>query len=90
MDEIEVTVTRYNVTALIGWAGIAIGLVAAALQYFNPSMPGFALLYRRRNHRYRHPRRPIAHGVCAASTRQEVVMMVGHHSSRTRIPFFIL
>ena len=44
MDEIELTVTRYNVTALIGWAGIAIGLIGAALQDFRPSMSWFLFL----------------------------------------------
>lgn len=37
--EIEVVVTRYNITALIGWAGIMVGLIGAVAQYFNPSSP---------------------------------------------------
>ena len=44
MTEIEVTVTRYNLTALIGWAGIALGLIGTAVQYFSPSWHGFVFL----------------------------------------------
>jgi len=33
--ETEVTVTRYNVTALIGWLGLGIGLVGCIAQYFH-------------------------------------------------------
>lgn len=43
-SELEVTVTRYNLTAVIGWAGIALGLVGAAVQYFYPSGLGFVFL----------------------------------------------
>lgn len=42
--ETEVTVTRYNVTALIGWLGLGIGLVGCIAQYFHPSAIGFAFL----------------------------------------------
>lgn len=40
----EITVTRYNVTAFIGWVGILIGLVGCAIQFFHPSAVGFAFL----------------------------------------------
>ena len=38
--ETEVTITRYNVAALLGWVGLIIGLVGGVLQYFYPSSPG--------------------------------------------------
>ncbi len=44
MDELKLTVTRYNVAALLGWAGLLTGLVGAAMLYFAPSMPRFAFL----------------------------------------------
>ncbi len=40
----ELTITRYNFAAMMGWAGILIGLVGAAVQYFVPSAPGIYLL----------------------------------------------
>lgn len=40
----ELTITHYNITALIGWAGILLGLVGAAIQYFVPSAPGIYYL----------------------------------------------
>lgn len=40
----ELTITRYNITALIGWFGILIGLVGALVQYFVPSSPGIYFL----------------------------------------------
>ncbi|UTM01292.1 hypothetical protein MID00_17635 [Alcaligenes sp. NLF5-7] len=42
--ETKITITRYNVTAMIGWAGICVGLIGCAVQYFVPSPVGFALL----------------------------------------------
>jgi hypothetical protein len=42
--ETKITVTRYNVTTLIGWIGLLLGLVGAALQFFTPSPIGFAFL----------------------------------------------
>jgi hypothetical protein len=44
MNELEVKVTRYNVTTLIGWGAIVFGLVGAGLQFFFPSMPGIVFL----------------------------------------------
>jgi hypothetical protein len=38
------TITRYNITALIGWVGVIVGLVGASVQYFIPSAPGIYLL----------------------------------------------
>lgn len=42
--ETELTITRYNVAALLGWAAIGIGLVGGAVQYFVPSAPGVYFL----------------------------------------------
>lgn len=42
--EAELTITRYNIAALIGWAGVVIGLVSATVQYFVPSAPGIYFL----------------------------------------------
>ena len=32
--ETEITITRTNVTALLGWLGLLIGLIGGAVQYF--------------------------------------------------------
>ncbi len=42
--EIEVTATRFNVTALIGWASLCVGVVTSALQCFFPTPVGFVFL----------------------------------------------
>lgn len=42
--ETEITITRYNFTTMIGWAGICVGLIGGAVQYFVPSLVGFAFL----------------------------------------------
>lgn len=34
----------FQITALLGWVAVVIGLIGAALQYFQPSWPGFAFL----------------------------------------------
>ena len=44
MNDIELKVTRYNVAALIGWAGITLGLIGAVMHYFSPSYVGFLFL----------------------------------------------
>ena len=44
MNKIRVKVTQYNLIALVGWAGIAVGLIGAVSQYLSPSMPGFVFL----------------------------------------------
>lgn len=36
--------TTYNITALLGWVAVVIGLIGAALQYFHPSWLGFFFL----------------------------------------------
>ena len=41
--KIEVTITKYNRTAAIGWTDIAVGLTGMLAQYLMPSMPGFIL-----------------------------------------------
>ncbi|MFJ3463496.1 hypothetical protein [Achromobacter spanius] len=43
MNKIQVKV-QYNLIALMGWAGVAVGLVGAVAQYLSPSMPGFVFL----------------------------------------------
>lgn len=40
MMETEITVTRLNLIALIGWVGFFLGLLGGALQYLHPSLPG--------------------------------------------------
>ena len=40
----EITATHYNVTAIIGWFGLLVGLMGCAVQYFAPSVLGFVFL----------------------------------------------
>lgn len=40
----EITKTRYNLTALIGWAAIVIGLVSAGVQLYKGSASSIILL----------------------------------------------
>ena len=40
----EITVTKYNVTAALGWLGLIIGLVSGVIQYFSPSSPAIWFL----------------------------------------------
>lgn len=42
--KIKVYRTTYNTAALLGWIAVVIGLIGAALQYFQPSWLGFAFL----------------------------------------------
>lgn len=42
--EMEITITRYNVGALLGWAGLFVGAIAGIGQYFYPTPIGFAAL----------------------------------------------
>ncbi|WP_304350847.1 hypothetical protein [Comamonas testosteroni] len=42
--KIKITKTNYNFTTLIGWTGVVLGLIGAAVQYFQPSWPGFIFL----------------------------------------------
>lgn len=39
-----ITRNRYNIIAILGWCGLALGLVAAVVQYINPTTPGFMSL----------------------------------------------
>lgn len=41
---IEVTRTRYNLNAIVGWFALLVGLVGCVVQYFFPSPMGFANL----------------------------------------------
>lgn len=40
----EVTRTRYNVNAIIGWFALLVGIVGCAVQYFVPTALGFGFL----------------------------------------------
>lgn len=42
--ETDVTETRYNVNAVIGWVGLFVGLIGCAVQFFRPSVLGFVFL----------------------------------------------
>ena len=41
--KIKITKTRYNLAALMAWAGLIFGLLSGVIQYFHPSVPGLIL-----------------------------------------------
>lgn len=42
--ETEITITRYNLSSLLGWIGLLLGLLAAIGQYFSPTTAGLITL----------------------------------------------
>jgi len=40
----ELSITRWNVNALIGWGGLCVSVIGLCIQVFAPSIPGFVLL----------------------------------------------
>lgn len=43
-DEVTITRTTYNPAAILGWAGLAVGLAGSAVQLVRPTEVGIAAL----------------------------------------------